>query len=326
MENVEKSGVFNKTSNLVKNKNSPDSINKTSHFVSDFMDYVSKHNISKRQVEDYEYYLDDSAPDLKAPNQSFFYRIHVKVHVRKRPEKIDKMKRGHIDDPIVLKTIQMAESFMHFLKETNAQTQMTIPWHKFVIDAQNHSMVCPALVLNEKYALANRECLLQIKPSKTMLVNHHPLVQPSKISFMIAWIHYLQGAFSSKYNFGILETKAKMMYEDLRPICRWIDKIDLTFKRFTWLFYDSNGRLIATVAQILNPNSDKRCVDAKNNPDLLCVQIEDDGGQCDEKTESLGYLTYYQEGKKFWAFALWSHGAQKCQDAKIQHHEQKYMD
>ena len=140
-------------------------------------------------------------------------------------------------------------------------------------------------------------------------------------------MYQLQGAHKSKYNFALVGTMSKILNQnDLRPICRWIDDVpmlDLRFKRFTWLFYaiteeDQNSKLIATVAQVLNPNADSRCNDAKNNPDLLCVQIEDDADQCSNsvKTVSLGYLTYYQEGKKFWNFAIWSHGAENCQEAK----------
>ena len=92
----------------------------------------------------------------------------------------------------------------------------------------------------------------------------------------------------------------------------------------TWFFHlqdktQNKLKLIATVAKVLNPNSDPRCSDAKNNPDLICVIIENDGDQCSGlKDISAGYLTYYQGGKKFYNFAIWSHGADKCQTAKHQ--------
>ena len=99
----------------------------------------------------------------------------------------------------------------------------------------------------------------------------------------------------------------------------------MTFKRFTWLFYirdrtTKKFKIIATVAKVLNANADSRCIDVKTNPDLICVLIENDGGQCSPFQEdfSFGYLTYYQRGKKFYNFAIWSHGAEKCQTAKHQ--------
>ena len=50
---------------------------------------------------------------------------------------------------------------------------------------------------------------------------------------------------------------------------------------------------------------------------MLCVLIENDANQCKNvQTESLGYLTYYQNGKQFFNFAIWSHGAKECSEAK----------
>ena len=217
----------------------------------------------------------------------------------------------------------MTESFMHFLKQTKALDSVPIPWHWYVV-GKNHTTVCPAQVLNERWLVTNRECTVNIGHPH-FLINQHPLVEPFTQGPIGTNVFYLQGAHKSKYNFALVKTWFRILKaDDLRPICRWIDDLpmlDLTFKRFTWLFYtntETNSKLIATVAQVLNPNADSRCNDAKNNPDLICVQIEDDADQCnaDVKTVSLAYLTYYQEGKKFWNFAIWSHGAENCQEAK----------
>ena len=230
----------------------------------------------------------------------------------------------------------MTESFMHFIKQTNAFENVHIPWHWYVV-GKNHTLVCPAQVLNERWLVANRECVVNIGQgmgnqrifdfltSEQYVINQHPLVKSFTKGPMYTDVYNLQGAHKSKYNFALVFSWDKFLNpNDLRPICRWIDDVpmlDLTFKRFTWLFYaikNEDKKLIATVAQVLNPNADSRCNDAKNNPDLLCVQIEDDADQCSNsvKTVSLGYLTYYQEGKKFWNFAIWSHGAENCQEAK----------
>ena len=132
-----------------------------------FEAYVSKHNISKRQADDYDYfdYASESTTissiheESSTQNQSYYYRIRVKVHVRRRQENETELKseRGHIDDPVVLKTIQMTESFMHFIKQTNALENVPIPWHWYVV-GKNHTVACPAQLLNERWLVSIRKC------------------------------------------------------------------------------------------------------------------------------------------------------------------------
>ena len=109
--NVEKCGLFKKTLNPVRRLFQKESFClQVSIIFSVFEDYVSKHNISKRQAADYEYFDYAVSPigslleESSTPkNQSYYYRIRVKVHVRRRQENesdIVQSERGHIDDPI----------------------------------------------------------------------------------------------------------------------------------------------------------------------------------------------------------------------------------
>ena len=94
---------------------------------------------------------------------------------------------------------------------------------------------------------------------------------------------------------------------------------NLIARRFTWPFYrriDDKINIIATVAKVLDPNRDPRCADAKEDPDLLCVQDEYDLGQCNQgEIISSGYLSEFYNGH-FYIVALWSHGAKECKETK----------
>ena len=116
--NVEKCGLFKKTLNPVRLFYKESFCRKISIIFSVFEDYVSKHNISKRQAADYEYFDYAVSPigslleESSTPkNQSYYYRIRLKVHVRRRQEKESEIEseRGHIDDPIGKFKVSQAE-------------------------------------------------------------------------------------------------------------------------------------------------------------------------------------------------------------------------
>ena len=98
---------------------------------------------------------------------------------------------------------------------------------------------------------------------------------------------------------------------------------DIKSFRFSWLFYRTSYQgkktydIIATVAKVLDPLTDLRCVDAKTDPhNVLCVKVEQDLDQCnDENLINSGYLAYNAYGS-FKILAIWSHGADNCLDAK----------
>ena len=75
---------------------------------------------------------------------------------------------------IAFKTQQMAEAVMYYNMENKFLDTIRIPWHRFITNSVKHTIICPAIVMNERHLLANRECLLKIPQKEIVGVSKHP--------------------------------------------------------------------------------------------------------------------------------------------------------
>lgn len=98
--------------------------------------------------------------------------------------------------------------------------------------------------------------------------------------------------------------------------------------RFSWLWYRQSNvnRTFAVVAEVLSNNLEE-CKLVRNNKNMICVRIEDDGGQCDDDSINSGYLSHYLPNTRdmmradgynglHLLYAVYSKGAKTCNDAK----------
>lgn len=268
--------------------------------------YENSHR-TKRQINlDYNF--------LDPKNEEFYYRIHIKAHLRKINESSN-FKNSLEDSPTFKLSFALAHLFKH--QDPLKDLGIRITWEKYITDISNRTKSCLGLGISYKFMIANKQCVDQFESSRVVWVMTNPEMKEGRRNKMIESISHIQGSFGSKYNFVLIKSLDDLWPAFLRPLCRKLGKLMLWDAFLNWIFIvkDEQGKVkeLVTVAKILMPNVNE-CKEVLSNNDLICVKLETDLNQCNDKVQVLnpGYLTFFQGGERFFLIGIFSHGSKSC--------------